>query len=103
MYLGSANLTGAGLGAKADGKRNFEMGIWTESSSLIDGVLEQFNALWEGRNCGSCRPNERACANRSTSSHLPAALLPKAMTEKPVNRIATAQLASRTPGALAAS
>lgn len=55
MYLGSANLTGAGLGAKADGKRNFEMGIWTESSSLIDGVLEQFNALWEGRNCGSCR------------------------------------------------
>ena len=55
MYLGSANLTGAGLGAKADGKRNFEMGIWTESPSLIDGVLEQFNALWEGHRCESCR------------------------------------------------
>ncbi|HZO53395.1 MAG TPA: phospholipase D family protein, partial [Bryobacteraceae bacterium] len=55
MYLGSANLTGAGLGAKADGKRNFEMGIWTESSALIDGVLEQFNALWEGHRCQSCR------------------------------------------------
>src|SRR5271170_638934 len=55
MYLGSANLTGAGLGAKADGKRNFEMGIWTQSGELIDGVLEQFNALWEGRFCGSCR------------------------------------------------
>ena len=55
MYLGSANLTGAGLGAKVDGKRNFEMGIWTESSSMIDGVLEQFNALWEGRECGGCR------------------------------------------------
>jgi phosphatidylserine/phosphatidylglycerophosphate/cardiolipin synthase-like enzyme len=55
MYLGSANLTGAGLGAKADGKRNFEMGIWTESSALIDGVLEQFNALWEGRHCATCR------------------------------------------------
>jgi phosphatidylserine/phosphatidylglycerophosphate/cardiolipin synthase-like enzyme len=55
MYLGSANLTGAGLGAKADGKRNFEMGVWTVSSSLIDGVLEQFNALWEGHRCGSCR------------------------------------------------
>ena len=27
MYLGSANLTGAGLGAKADGKRNFELGF----------------------------------------------------------------------------
>lgn len=55
MYLGSANLTGAGLGAKADGRRNFEMGIWTESSGLIDAVLEQFNALWEGRRCSTCR------------------------------------------------
>jgi phosphatidylserine/phosphatidylglycerophosphate/cardiolipin synthase-like enzyme len=55
MYLGSANLTGAGLGAKADGKRNFELGIWTESPPLIDGVLEQFNALWEGHRCESCR------------------------------------------------
>ena len=55
MYLGSANLTGAGLGAKADGKRNFEMGVWTESAALIDGVLEQFNALWEGHRCETCR------------------------------------------------
>ncbi|HEY2588120.1 MAG TPA: phospholipase D family protein [Tepidisphaeraceae bacterium] len=55
MYLGSANLTGAGLGAKADGKRNFELGVWTESPALIDGVFEQFNALWEGRNCDACR------------------------------------------------
>jgi phosphatidylserine/phosphatidylglycerophosphate/cardiolipin synthase-like enzyme len=55
MYLGSANLTGAGLGAKGDEKRNFEMGVWTESSSLIDGVLEQFNTLWEGRRCTTCK------------------------------------------------
>lgn len=55
MYLGSANLTGAGLGAKADGRRNFEMGVWTESSALIDAVLEQFNALWEGHQCGTCK------------------------------------------------
>jgi phosphatidylserine/phosphatidylglycerophosphate/cardiolipin synthase-like enzyme len=55
MYLGSANLTGAGLGAKADGKRNFEMGVWTQSPALIDGVLEEFNALWEGRECEGCR------------------------------------------------
>ena len=57
-YLGSANLTGAGLGAKGDGKRNFEMGVWTESSALIDGVLEQFNALWEGRRCEGCKRRE---------------------------------------------
>ena len=55
MYLGSANLTGAGLGAKADGKRNFELGIWTESQPLIDSVLDHFNQLWEGRQCQSCR------------------------------------------------
>jgi phosphatidylserine/phosphatidylglycerophosphate/cardiolipin synthase-like enzyme len=58
MYLGSANLTGAGLGAKADGKRNFELGIWTHSSDLIDAVLEQFNTLWEGRHCPTCRRKE---------------------------------------------
>jgi phosphatidylserine/phosphatidylglycerophosphate/cardiolipin synthase-like enzyme len=54
MYLGSANLTGAGLGAKGDARRNFEMGIWTDSAMLIDGVLEQFNMLWEGRQCRGC-------------------------------------------------
>jgi phosphatidylserine/phosphatidylglycerophosphate/cardiolipin synthase-like enzyme len=55
MYLGSANLTGAGLGAKSDGKRNFEMGIWTESLPLIDAVLDNFNALWEGHHCETCK------------------------------------------------
>ena len=54
MYLGSANLTGAGLGAKSPRRRNFELGIWTRSSSLIDGVLAHFNDLWEGRRCGTC-------------------------------------------------
>jgi phosphatidylserine/phosphatidylglycerophosphate/cardiolipin synthase-like enzyme len=58
MYLGSANLTGAGLGAKMDGKRNFELGVWTESSALIDAVLDQFNGLWEGHRCESCRRKE---------------------------------------------
>ena len=58
MYLGSANLTGAGLGAKADGKRNFEIGVWTTSPALIDATLEQFNALWEGHRCETCRRKE---------------------------------------------
>jgi phosphatidylserine/phosphatidylglycerophosphate/cardiolipin synthase-like enzyme len=55
MYVGSANLTGAGLGAKAEGRRNFEMGIWTCAVTLIDPVLEHFNAIWEGRFCETCR------------------------------------------------
>jgi len=55
LYLGSANLTGAGLGAKSDGRRNFELGVWTASTKHIDRVLEQFNALWEGRHCDDCQ------------------------------------------------
>ena len=55
MYLGSANLTGAGLGAKSDGRRNFESGIWTTSPELIGGMLDEFNHLWEGRFCKACQ------------------------------------------------
>ncbi len=55
MYLGSANLTGAGLGAKSAGRRNFEIGLWTHGSSLIDAVLQQFNTLWEGERCRDCQ------------------------------------------------
>jgi len=55
VYLGSANLTGAGLGAKADGRRNFEWGIWSQSPPMIDAVLDEFNALWAGQQCDSCK------------------------------------------------
>jgi hypothetical protein len=58
MYLGSANLTGAGLGAKGEGRRNFEMGIWTESAEMIEGVLDEFNMLWEGMRCEGCGRRE---------------------------------------------
>ena len=55
MYLGSANLTGAGLGAKADGRRNFELGIWTTAPAMIDSVANEFNSLWEGQPCRTCK------------------------------------------------
>lgn len=54
LYLGSANLTGAGLGAKGDGRRNFEMGIVTDSESMLDASQERFDRIWRGRECGSC-------------------------------------------------
>jgi phosphatidylserine/phosphatidylglycerophosphate/cardiolipin synthase-like enzyme len=54
LYLGSANLTGAGLGAKGDGKRNFELGFWTDDFALLDQVQELFQELWDGLPCGSC-------------------------------------------------
>ena len=54
MYLGSANLTGAGMGAKADNRRNFELGVWSESPALIDDAAAEFNAIWEGAWCENC-------------------------------------------------
>jgi len=55
LYLGSANLTGAGLGAKGDGRRNFEMGIVTDSEAMLDAAQERFDRIWRGRECGSCK------------------------------------------------
>jgi phosphatidylserine/phosphatidylglycerophosphate/cardiolipin synthase-like enzyme len=55
LYLGSANLTGAGLGAKGDGRRNFEMGIVTDNESMLDAAQERFDRIWRGAECGSCK------------------------------------------------
>lgn len=55
LYLGSANFTGAGLGAKGEGRRNFEMGIATDDDALLDRAQERFDAIWAGRACAGCR------------------------------------------------
>lgn len=55
LYLGSANLTGAGLGAKGDGRRNFELGVMTEDDGLLDAVQERFDRIWSGAECTGCR------------------------------------------------
>jgi phosphatidylserine/phosphatidylglycerophosphate/cardiolipin synthase-like enzyme len=55
LYLGSANFTGAGLGAKGDGRRNFEMGILTDDEVLLDASQARFDAIWRGKECGPCR------------------------------------------------
>jgi phosphatidylserine/phosphatidylglycerophosphate/cardiolipin synthase-like enzyme len=53
-YLGSANLTGAGLGAKGETRRNFEMGVITRSAAMVEAISARFNTLWEGDHCKSC-------------------------------------------------
>ncbi|WP_434301709.1 phospholipase D-like domain-containing protein [Corallococcus exiguus] len=55
VYLGSANLTGAGLGAKGDDVRNFEMGFVTEDFDTIDRTTALFEAVWTGAECRGCR------------------------------------------------
>jgi phosphatidylserine/phosphatidylglycerophosphate/cardiolipin synthase-like enzyme len=54
LYLGSANLTGAGLGAKADGRRNFELGFATEDFETIDRLTALFESIWSGAECRTC-------------------------------------------------
>lgn len=55
LYLGSANFTGAGLGARGDGRRNFEMGLVTDDDVLLDSAQQRFDRIWTGRECGGCR------------------------------------------------
>lgn len=55
LYLGSANFTGAGLGAKGDGRRNFELGLSTDDDVLCDAVQERYESIWSGRSCAGCR------------------------------------------------
>jgi phosphatidylserine/phosphatidylglycerophosphate/cardiolipin synthase-like enzyme len=55
LYLGSANFTGAGLGARDPGRRNFELGILTDDEHLLDRVQALFDAIWSGRQCGPCK------------------------------------------------
>ena len=55
LYLGSANFTGAGLGAKGDGRRNFEMGIVTDDDVMLDAAQERFERIWSGAECKGCR------------------------------------------------
>ena len=57
-YFGSANLTGAGMGAKSERKRNFENGVLTDDPSLVNPLVEQFDAVWRGAHCRGCGRRE---------------------------------------------
>jgi len=57
-YTGSANLTGAGMGAKSEYKRNFESGIITDNEVLVGKIMEQFDNIWRGTHCPPCKRKE---------------------------------------------
>lgn len=61
-YTGSANLTGAGMGAKSEHKRNFESGIITDERPIVDKVMEQFDNIWRGTHCPACQ-RKQFCAD----------------------------------------
>ena len=53
-YIGSANLTGAGIGMKSGQKRNFEAGILTNEPSFVEAAINQFDEVWRGKFCEKC-------------------------------------------------
>ena len=57
-YIGSANLTGAGLGMKGENTRNFETGILTSEKELVKAAINQFDTVWMGSFCMNCKRKE---------------------------------------------
>ncbi len=55
VYVGSANLTGAGIGMKADSKRNFEAGILTDEPEIVEQAMNQVDEVWMGKFCKNCK------------------------------------------------
>ena len=58
VYIGSANLTGAGIGMKTDNKRNFEAGILTDDPEIVEQAMNQFDEVWIGKHCKKCKRRE---------------------------------------------
>ena len=57
-YVGSANLTGAGLGMKGENTRNFEAGILSTNREFVQHAAEQFDSVWMGAHCKGCKRKE---------------------------------------------
>ena len=79
VYVGSANLTGTGIGMKAETTRNFEAGILTDDPEIVEQAMNgrsserhqslledarvvtdedevnQFDEVWIGKHCKICK------------------------------------------------
>lgn len=53
--MGSANLTGAGMGMKSLYRINFEAGIITDASDIVNAAIEEFDKVWRGSECLNCQ------------------------------------------------
>lgn len=54
LFVGSPNLTGAGMGAKSENRRNFEIGFITDSSVFIKNLQSLFTRIWDSEMCKKC-------------------------------------------------
>jgi len=58
-FIGSPNLTGAGMGAKHADKRNFEAGFLTDEPDDLKKLVAWVDDLFLGEYCGRCRLRDR--------------------------------------------
>ena len=54
-FIGSANLTGAGVGAKSPLRRNFEAGFVTDEKKHLGPMMEWIDQLYLGEFCQNCQ------------------------------------------------
>ncbi len=54
-FVGSANLTGAGMGAKSVDKRNFEAGFLFDDKDSITELMDWVDELYLGQHCLTCK------------------------------------------------
>jgi len=54
-FVGSPNLTGAGMGGKHEDKRNFEAGFLFDEPQAIQELVAWVDRLYLGEYCASCR------------------------------------------------
>ena len=57
-FVGSANLTGAGMGSKHEDKRNFEAGFIFDDRQSILELTHWIDSLYLGQYCASCKRRE---------------------------------------------
>lgn len=57
-FAGSANLTGAGVGAKSGNRRNFESGFITRDKKIVGQIMDHFDGIWMGSHCRDCGRRE---------------------------------------------
>ena len=57
-FLGSANLTGAGMGAKSVRRRNFEVGVISDETEIVVPLMEEFDQIYLGEHCLKCDRRE---------------------------------------------
>jgi phosphatidylserine/phosphatidylglycerophosphate/cardiolipin synthase-like enzyme len=94
LYLGSANFTGAGLGEKSDGRRNFELGVVTNDDVLLDTAQARFDRIWSGAECAGCKlrrecPKPLDTLGRTSARAPTAPVKPRARAPRAPKRAAT--------------